>query len=78
MDRVRRHLGRDVGADAQPARGTDVPTAGRAHPYLVARARRGEHLRGRGDVEQPDLRHYVPGFTPGDFVETIRNSARPE
>ncbi|MFE2556882.1 hypothetical protein ACFXGT_12740 [Streptomyces sp. NPDC059352] len=31
-----------------------------------------------GDVKADVLRHYVPGFTPGDFVDTIRNSAWPE
>ncbi|MFB7589554.1 HD domain-containing protein [Streptomyces sp. NPDC056169] len=31
-----------------------------------------------GNVKADVLRHYVPGFTPGDFVETIRNSAWPE
>lgn len=31
-----------------------------------------------GNVKADVLRHYVPGFTPGDFVDTIRNSAWPE
>ncbi|MFD3534507.1 HD domain-containing protein [Streptomyces sp. NPDC058664] len=31
-----------------------------------------------GNVKADVLRHYVPGFTPGDFVTTIRNSAWPE
>ncbi|MFD7322725.1 HD domain-containing protein [Streptomyces sp. NPDC059875] len=31
-----------------------------------------------GNVKADVLRHHVPGFTPGDFVETIRGSAWPE
>ncbi|MFD0151609.1 HD domain-containing protein [Streptomyces sp. NPDC055721] len=31
-----------------------------------------------GNVKADVLRHYVPGFTPGDFVTTIRESSWPE
>ncbi|CAM5229469.1 metal-dependent phosphohydrolase [Streptomyces narbonensis] len=31
-----------------------------------------------GNVKADVLRHYVPGFTPGDFVTVIRESSWPE
>ncbi|MFI1975297.1 HD domain-containing protein [Streptomyces wedmorensis] len=31
-----------------------------------------------GNVKADVLRHYVPGFVPGDFVATIRDSSWPE
>ncbi|MBT2443155.1 HD domain-containing protein [Streptomyces sp. ISL-36] len=31
-----------------------------------------------GNVKADVLRHFVPGFRPGDFVETIQHSAWPE
>jgi hypothetical protein len=31
-----------------------------------------------GNVKADVLRHFVPGFVPGDFVTTIQDSAWPE
>ncbi|MFI6641597.1 HD domain-containing protein [Streptomyces sp. NPDC050504] len=31
-----------------------------------------------GNIKADVLRHFVPGFVPGDFVETVQNSAWPE